>query len=292
MMFPLNFMVLLGCAHLLLSKSVTQAFVATAELSEAIRHFLDTFEMYGGREFVRRIEQGEPIDEQDFQELDDAFGIPCLLKTVRLNVYPRKPIYKPIFACLTDEPGFPDCSQDQIKFVDKLDASDAEFRYLSDASGQSKNLLGVFWTDYRGLAGSSLLSYAESKEGGRVSTGKFEKDKENISYRHRPAGDRVWAFSGKNGDFFTSPIDDLIYESRVTEGSDDNPTRIQIFPSFSMFHAPFVRFHFRECFDWRKCASIGVTGAQNEILTSPYCRFFISSHCFMCTTKSSILTWF
>jgi hypothetical protein len=253
-LFPLTFMVLLGCAHLLLSKSVTLAFVDTAELNEAIRHFLDIFEMYGGREFVRRIEQGEPIDKQDFQELDDVFGIPCLLKTIRLNAHIRKPIYKPVFACLTDEPGFPDCSQDQIEFVDKLDASGTEFRYLSGASGQSENVLGVFWIDYKGVAGSSILSFAESKDGGSVSTGALEKDKDDISYRHRPAGDRIWAFSGKNADFLVTPLQDLIYESRVTEGSDDNPTRLQIFLSFSLFFAPLVRFHFRECFDWRKCA--------------------------------------
>jgi hypothetical protein len=54
--------------------------------------------------------------------------------------------------------------------------------------------------------GSSLLSLAESKDGGGLSTGTLESDEENIAYRIRTAGDRVWAFGGTNLDFFSSRI--------------------------------------------------------------------------------------
>ena len=115
-----------------------------------------------------------------------------------------------------------------------------------------------------------------------MSTGKLEKDKQDISYRHRPSGDRVWSFSGKNADFYTSALNDLIYGTRVVEGTDDDPTRLQIFPSFSLFFAPLVRLHIRECFDWCKCNTLKSSLLHDTQTNNAVCRFFFFLSNFLC----------
>ena len=46
------------------------------------------------------------------------------------------------------------------------------------------------------------MSMAAGRDGGKLNTGHLEADEENIHYRIRTSGDRNWAFSGKNMDFF------------------------------------------------------------------------------------------
>ena len=125
----------------------------------SIRSFLEIFDLHGGREFARRLLEEEPIEAQDFKDLDDMFGIECLLTTIRVNKYPITPAYTVNQVCLSeeDEPDakakYP-CSEDNlIQFTDKLDASGNEFRYLNGDSGQSQSILGTFWLDVRSLNG-------------------------------------------------------------------------------------------------------------------------------------------
>jgi hypothetical protein len=78
-----------------------------------------------------------------------------------------------------------------ISFTNQLNASGAEFRYQSTGPEQ---LRGVFWPRYDGPI-SSLLSFAQSRDGGVLSTGVWSRDDDGIDYRTRVAGDRIWSMS-------------------------------------------------------------------------------------------------
>jgi hypothetical protein len=245
---------LFGCVCLLSTTPITHAFVDLSELNTIIEQFQDIFIDLGGRELLERLEQGESVDRQDFVDLDAFFGIPCLLSTIRFNKLAKqaasKKCYGEVNVCLTNQDGFKNCSQDEmIQFTDKLDASGNEFRYLNDESSMSPNLHGVFWLNYP-LIGSSINTFAKTRDGGELSTGTFESDKEDISYRLRVAGDRNWAFEMESGSYEGTDASDFIYELRVTQGTDENPERITVFLSFILPFNPIFRFHLRECFHW------------------------------------------
>lgn len=160
-------LILLGCTLLLSQTLTAHAFVDMVQLDAAVKLFLEAFEMHGGREFVRRIEEGEPIEAQDFKDLDDIFDIKCLLSVVRINKYPRPLTYEPNYVCLTDDnPKFPCLAKNQIQFTHKLHAKGSQFRYLNGDSGQSENIQGVYWLDYGFTSGGALVSFAESNDPG------------------------------------------------------------------------------------------------------------------------------
>lgn len=143
----IQFIILYACAHLL-SKTTTWAFLEYDQIKQVVNFFQDSFLMHGGQDFMLRLDRGEAMHQDDFRALDDIFGISCLLESIRPDIESIKggaapiPAYKTAVLCI--EPG-PDCPESkQIVFVDKLNATGSEFRYLGESDG-SKNLQGVFW---------------------------------------------------------------------------------------------------------------------------------------------------
>jgi hypothetical protein len=159
---PFIVLVYAWCAVVLLLLSKTtlcHAFLDYDQIQQVVDYFQETFLQHHGQEFLLRLDRGETIDEDDaqFQELNDIFGIRCLLETLRPDieggslasgaVHPQA--YKSKVLCI--EPG-PDCPEEkQIKFVDKLNATGSEFRYLGAADG-AKNFHGVFWCVQHGCS--------------------------------------------------------------------------------------------------------------------------------------------
>lgn len=191
----------LGCSPCVLSLNETEVPPSYESEEGLIRWFLETFEQNGGKELINRIESGDAIEEGEFEELDRIFGLPCLIGGLRPNFdaieSPPRREYKPVSVCLKEDEDFPECSEDNtIKFVDKFEASGTEFRYLN--SSGTAALQGVFWLNYDGDSGGSLLSYAKTREGGSLSRGYMLKSDDNISYRARAGGDRAFSFSGNN----------------------------------------------------------------------------------------------
>jgi hypothetical protein len=172
-----------------------------------IRWFLETLEQNGGRELIDRIESGEPIEAGEFQELDRIFGLDCLIGGFRPNFdmidSPANREYKPVRVCIEqDAVNFPECTpENTIQFVDRLDASGAEFRYLNSSGPAGPALQGVFWLNYNGDAGGALVSYAPSRDGGSLNRGFMQRSDDDISFRARTGGDRVFSFTGNNIEF-------------------------------------------------------------------------------------------
>lgn len=62
----------------------------------------------------------------------------------------------------------------------------------------------------------------------------------------------MFSYKGKNSAWVAATTADILYEFRVTEGDDDNPTAMQVFPAYAIppiVKAP-LRVHFRECLNW------------------------------------------
>jgi hypothetical protein len=253
--------ILFRCVCLASVTHTTHAFADLGELNAIAEYFLDVFNAHGGRDFLDRLERGEATDRQDFEELDAIFGIPCLLGSIRFNRFGKEAAalkcYDKISVCLSEGQGFPECPEDNselIEFTDELDAAGKEFRFANNEGSLPPNLQGVFWLNYGGAPASSIMSFAQTRDGGDLSTGIFESDKENISYRIRVAGDRNWAFevNSVTNAYGNVKTFDFIYEFRVTEGTDEDPTRITIYFSFIIPFFPMFRFHMRECYEWCK----------------------------------------
>jgi hypothetical protein len=204
-------------------------------IEEAFRGLLEIFDAAGGTEFLELLRQQNNIvnninvklldnknttnatkssiedllTAQTFPALDRIFGVECLRGLIRPNinqqlVHSSTAAYDTIGACLTDREGFVSCADasdgdddqemDLISFTDKLQASGAEFRYQSIGPEQ---LHGVFWLKYDGPF-SSIMSFAQSKDGGILSPGVWLRDDAGIDYRTRVAGDRIWSMSVKD----------------------------------------------------------------------------------------------
>jgi hypothetical protein len=218
----------LGCSPCVLSLNATEVPPSYDSEQGVIRWFLETLEQNGGRELINRIESGDAIEEGEFEELDRIFGLPCLIGGLRPNFdaieSPPNREYKPVRVCLKEDENFPECSEDNtIKFVDKLEASGTEFRYLN-SSGPAA-LQGVFWFNYDGDAGGSLVSYAKTRDGGSLSRGYMLKSDDNISFRARTGGDRAFSFTGNNIEFKYIQLIDVSGLSRRKKNTTRSTTQ-------------------------------------------------------------------
>jgi hypothetical protein len=252
--------ILFGCVCLVYITPTTHAFADLGELNVIIEYFLDLFHEHGGRELLELLARGETVNIEDFEELDAVFGLPCLLGAIRSNRHAKEAAaikcYDEISVCLSDQEGLAECPKENnelIQFTDKLDASGKEFRFANDEGSLPPNLQGAFWLNYA-LVGSSIMNFAKTRDGGDLSTGIFESDTENISYRIRVAGDRNWAYevNAIASAYGLGRIFDAIYEFKMTEGTNEDPKRMTVFLSFVHPLFPMFRIHLRECFEWCK----------------------------------------
>lgn len=98
-------------------------------------------------------------------------------------------------------------------------------------SSLPKSLQGVFWLqDQRDS--SALCSFAQSNDGGKLSTGKLTNG--DYQYSIRVGGDRVWSFHDKATSWKLVEFLDLIYNFRFTNDNGQvdlkNPTKADIIP--------------------------------------------------------------
>jgi hypothetical protein len=134
--------------------TTTWAFIEPHEMQQVIDYFQDTFLAHGGQDFLLRLDRGEAIHEQDdeFRALNDIFGLDCLLESIRPDIESSPKTgavpataHKSAVLCL--KAGGPDCADEskQITFVDQMNATGSEFRYVSENTGRPTNQQGVFW---------------------------------------------------------------------------------------------------------------------------------------------------
>jgi hypothetical protein len=176
------------------------------------------------------------LTPQNFQALDSIFGLECLRGLIRPNMMNQQLVhasaddYDTIGACLTDREGFVSCADandgdidkelELISFTKVLDASGAEFRYQSIGPEQ---LQGVFWLKYDGPV-SSIMSFAQSNDGGILSPGVWSRGDDGIDYRARVAGDRIWGFSVSEIDL-SDGYNATIFENVQYVANNDNNNR-------------------------------------------------------------------
>jgi hypothetical protein len=114
----------------------------------------------------------------------------------------------------------------------------------------------MFRTNSGTITGSLLLSYAKSRDGGMLSNGVWKKDEFGVSYRLRPAGDRMWAVKGYNFYYVSLTLLDVVYALKINGGTDEEPTSWKTTLTFSPNYFPLVnlfRVHIGECLSWSKC---------------------------------------
>lgn len=93
-------------------------------------------------------------------------------------------------------------------------------------SEMPEQLQGVFWLQDQGDS-SAVMSFAQSNDGGKLSTGKLSST-DKYEYSVRVGGDRVWSFHDKATSWVLVEAIDLIYNFDFDDSK--NPTFAHIIP--------------------------------------------------------------
>lgn len=89
-----------------------------------------------------------------------------------------------------------------------------------------------------------------------ISNGVWKEDEFGISYRLRPAGDRIWAIKGYNSYYAWLTLIDVVYALKINKGTVEEPTSWKTIFTFSPNFIPLAnlfRVHIGECLSWSKC---------------------------------------